>query len=140
MVSSITAMAQVYRGGVQVILDYAFCLTEESVTEKPIGIKLLVREKQFCGQLSPISFVLTDGEKDIIGLPSWVAGQSKDRSSQIRKAKIAVKRYTVIQIEDYDVKIHGSFDRAPYLQLHKYTIVKRIITQTEFEHWLEHGN
>lgn len=141
-----TALAKVNVGVVQSIQDYGDALiggTGDDIL-KPPNCRLLVSNKIFSGGHSPINFILTDGMDSIIGVPLWPIGDMKEKGKAIRKAKMGVKKFSIIELEEYIVlkrkmpmpanDEHGNYQ----VVCTKYRVIKKVVEPSAVQHWKDH--
>jgi len=107
---------------------------------KPEGLHFIVEDKIFKGTNQPrvscpIQFLLADRSSDtLLSQPVWT--ESSQRSKVNRKAKVAVKKRSVIRLDDFAVVAHQPAKSGYVFFLRSYTVVKKDVDIEAYQRWI----
>jgi len=110
-----------------------------AIAEKPCGLHFLVEEKIFKGTNQrfvscPIQFRLRDRSPETkLCQPVWT--DPRERCNVNRKAKLGVKKHSVIRLDDFSVVVHKKSASGYLFFIRKYLVVKKTIDDGAYERW-----
>ena len=122
--------------------DYSTGRLDGSITaiaEKPCGLHFLVEEKIFKGTNQPfvscpIQFRLRDQSPETkLCQPVWT--DPSQRGHVNRKAKIGVKKHSVIRLDDFSVVVHNKSPSGYLLFIRSYLVIKKTVDDDAYERW-----
>lgn len=124
--------------------DYiTFCLATSTTAgdvTKPVGLHFVLVDKIFKGTNQPyiscpIQFLLRDHTPETkLCQPVWT--QPSMRGKVNRKAKVGVKKHSVIRLDDFSVVVHQKAPCGYLLFIRSYKVVKKDVDQHAFEQWI----
>jgi hypothetical protein len=142
VMSSFNALNKIEAGSMSELDEYIKGRLDGSTTamaEKPFGLHFLVDEKIFKGTNQPfvscpIEFRLRDqGPKTKLCRPVWT--DPSQRCNVNRKAKLGVKKHSVIRLDDFSVVVHKKSASGYLFFLRSYLVVKKTIDDDAYERW-----
>ena len=110
---------------------------------KPVGLHFVVKDKIFLGNphggSCPIRLLLQDSSRET-KLCKIVWSERTQRSNVIRKAKVGVKKLSVICLDDFNaVSSDKSFEKPAagyHFFIRDYHVVKRDVDPDAYRRWL----
>jgi hypothetical protein len=147
VVSSHTALNKISASGVKELDDFISQTLDPSISAadiiKPVGLHFVVKEKIFMGNahgaLCPIRLLLQDSSSET-KLCKLVWGQRDQRSKVIRKAKVGVKKLSVICLDDFwAISDEKSFEKTGtgyHFFIRSYRVVKKDVDEVAYNRWL----
>lgn len=108
---------------------------------KPTGLHFCLAEKIFIGTdqpfiQCPINFVLRDQSSSETQLCRPVWTESKHRSKVNRKARLGVKKLSVIRLDDFSVVAHKQALDGYVFFVRNYHVVKKDIDNDAYQRWI----
>jgi hypothetical protein len=143
VLSSFNALNKIEAGGMMELNDYITRRLDSSIKaelEKPVGLHFVVEEKIFKGTNQPfvscpIQFRLRDRSQETkVCQPVWT--DSSHRSKVNKKAKVGVKKLSVLRIDDYSIVPHKRAPLGYLFFVRNYLVVKRDVDQDAYDRWL----
>jgi hypothetical protein len=147
VLSSIAALNKVGSGGMRELNDYITLQLAASPNKahnyrlsKPVGLHFVVVDKHFQGTNQPyiscpIQFILGDHSAQTLSCrPVWT--EPRLRCKVNRKAKVGVKKYSVIRLDDYSVVAHKKAPSGYLFFIRSYQVVKKEVDKTAYESWI----
>ena len=141
--SSFAALNKIEASSIREMKDFITRRLDSSAKEgdvvKPVGLHFLVQDKIFKGTNQPrvscpIQFLLRDSTSDtLLGQPVWT--ESSQRSKVNRKAKVAVKKRSVIRVDDFAVVAHDKAKSGYVFFLRNYTVAKKEVDNEAYQRW-----
>jgi hypothetical protein len=144
VVSSHTALNKISASGVKELDDFIAQTLDPSVIAadiiKPVGLHFVVKEKVFMGNAHgvqcPIRLLLQDSSRET-KLCKLVWAERAQRSKVIRKAKLGVKKLSVICLDDFwDEKSFEKTGTGYHFFIRAYHVVKKDIDEVAYNRWL----
>ena len=141
VLSSFNALNKIEAGGMRELNTYITCSldSKESDMTKPLGLHFLVEEKIFKGTNQPfvscpIQFRLRDRSSETkLCQPVWT--DPSQRSKVNRKARVGVKKLSVIRLDDYSVVRHKNALSGYCFFIRSYLVVKKDVDKQAYERW-----
>jgi hypothetical protein len=143
VLSSFNALNKIEAGGMRELNDYITSRLDSSTkadTEKPVGLHFLVEEKIFKGtnqrfMSCPIQFLLRSRSPETkLCQPVWT--DASQRSVVNRKAKVGVRKHSVIRVDDFSVVLHKKAPSGYLFFLRSFVVVKKDVDDDAYERWL----
>ena len=145
VISSFNALNKIEAGGMRELNDYITwrldCSTNKADdTVKPVGLHFLIEEKIFKGTNQPfvscpIQFRLRDRSPETkLCQPVWT--EASHRSKVNKKARVGVKKHSVIRLDDFLVVPHKKALSGYIFFIRNYLVVKRDVDQDAYDRWL----
>ena len=144
VVSSHVALNKVGANSMRELYDYIYSHLNQTLQSsdlvKPVGLHFVVQEKIFTGTNQPfiscpIQFRLRDlTSETVLCRPVWT--EQSLRSKVNRKARIGVKRHSVIRIDDYSVVAHEKAITGYVILIRSYHVVKKEIDIDDYQRWI----
>jgi hypothetical protein len=143
VISSFNALNRIEAGNMRELNDYIAQRiqgTTATEAEKPTGLHFLVDEKIFRGTdqpfvSCPIQFRLRGHSPQTqVCQPVWT--ESSQRTKVNRKARLGVKKHSVIRLDDFSVVLH---ERAPdgyIVFIRSYQVVKKEVDDEAYQRWV----
>ena len=143
VLSSHTALNKIGSGSMQELKHYISQSLDASVPAadivKPVVLHFVVHEKISKGTKQPriqcsINFLLGDQtpEKQLCR-PVWT--ESNLRSKVNRKAKVGVKKLSVIRLDDFTVVAHQQASSGYFVFIRSYQVVKKDVDHEAYDRW-----
>jgi hypothetical protein len=107
---------------------------------KPLGLHFVLDDKIFKGTNQPhiqcpIQFLLRGNTKEtMLCRPVWT--EQTLRSKVNRKAKVGVKKHSVIRLDDFSVVLHNQAPSGYLVFIRSYLVVKKDIKMTAYQRWI----
>jgi len=107
---------------------------------KPLGLHFVVEDKIFKGTNQPhiscpIQFLLRDRTPETkLCQPVWT--EKSLRSKVNRKARVGVKKHSVIRLDDFSVVPHKKASSGYLLFIRSYLVVKKDVDKEAYQRWL----
>jgi hypothetical protein len=145
VLSSHSALNKVGGGSTRQLNDYITqqlaspSMVVDGSNSKPAGLHFVVLEKIFKGTNQPyvscpIQFLLRDSTGDtILCQPVWT--EKSLRSKVNRKAKVGVKKHSVIRLDDFSVVAHKKALSGFHIFIRSYLVVKKDIEIEAYQRW-----
>ena len=144
VMSSFNALNKIEAGMMKELNDYILGRLDGSINsaawnEKPCGLHFLVEEKIFKGTNQPfvscpIQFRLRDkGPETKLVQPVWT--DQSQRGNVNRKARLGVKKHSVIRLDDFSVVVDKRSPRGYLFFVRKYLVVKKTVDNDAYERW-----
>ena len=142
VLSSFNALNKIEAGGVSELEKHIKGRLDGSIAaiaEKPCGLHFLVEAKIFKGTNQPfvscpIEFRLRDqGPKTKLCRPVWT--DPSQRCKVNRKAKLGVKKHSVIRLDDFSIVLHKRSASGYLFFLRSYVVVKKTIDDNAYDRW-----
>jgi len=143
VISSHAALNKVGSGSMRELNEYITCQLscpgKLPSMVKPVGLHFIIHEKIFKGTNQPyiscpIQFLLRDGTGETeLGQPVWA--EQSNRGKVNRKAKIGVKKHSVIRLDDFSVVVHPKGAGGYLLFIRSYHVVRKDVDQDAFDRW-----
>jgi hypothetical protein len=143
VVSSFSALNKIEAGGIRELNDYISRRLDSAITGdegKPVALHFLVEEKIFKGTSQPfvscpIQFRLRGrSPQTLLCQPVWT--DPSLRSKVNRKAKVGVKKHSVIRLDDYSVVLHSKAPSGYLFFIRSYVVVKKDVDKDAHDRWL----
>jgi hypothetical protein len=145
VVSSYAALNKIETGNMRELKEYISVMLECSRARgkevmKPTGMHFVVRDKIFMGTNQkfvscPIRFVIGDrGSKTELGRPVWTEDSLRTKVNQ--KAKVGVKKHSVIRLDDFSVVKHEEAASGYVFFIRSYQVIKKDVDEDAYERWL----
>jgi hypothetical protein len=145
VVSSHAALNKIDADGMRELKEYITHMLDPSnerteAMAMPAGLHFVVADKIFMGTNQPnfscpIRLLVTDQTTETeICQPVWTEGSM--RSKVNRKAKVGVKKRSVICLDDCRVVAHEKASSGYLLFLRSYQVIKKDVDQDAYERWL----
>jgi hypothetical protein len=143
VISSFNALNKIEGGSMRELNHYITQIVEGAIVAeavKPTGLHFLVDEKIFRGTNQPfvqcpIQFRLRGRSPETqLCQPVWT--ESSQRSKVNRKARLGVKKHSVIRVDDFSVVIHESSPGGYILFIRSYQVVKKNVDDEAHQRWV----
>jgi hypothetical protein len=145
VLSSYAALNKIEAGGIRELNMFISQTLDSSVEPadvvKPIGLHFCVGEKIFIGTTHPlltcpIEFLLHDriSHDTLLCRPIWT--ESCQRSKVNRKARVGVKKHSVIRLDDFSVVAHDKAKYGHVFFVKSYQVVKKDVDDDAYERWI----
>jgi hypothetical protein len=114
--------------------------TPASDLVKPVGLHFCVEDKIFKGTNQPflscpIQFLLRDRTSPERKLCQPVCTERSHRSKVFRKAKVGVKKHSVIRLDDFSIVAHKKAPNGYILFIRSYYVVKKVVDNDAYQRW-----
>jgi hypothetical protein len=145
VVSSFAALNKIEPGGIRELNTFISQTLDSSINAadvvKPVGLHFCLKEKIFTGTNQPfvscpIQFLLRDRTSLDTQLCRPVWTDIVHRSKVNRKAKIGVKKHSVIRLDDYSVLAHNNAPHGYLLFIKNYHVVKKVVDDDAYHRWI----
>ena len=106
---------------------------------KPVGLHFVLEDKIFKGTdqpfcSCPIQFLLRDSTPETkLCQPVWA--DKSLRSKVNRKAKVGVKKHSVIRVDDFSVVRHEKSHCGYLVFIRSYQVIKKDVDQDAYDRW-----
>jgi hypothetical protein len=145
VVSSYAALNKIETGNIRELKEHIAVMLEHSRAGgkgvmKPTGRHFVVRDKIFMGTNQkfvscPIRFLIGDrGSKTELCQPVWT--EDSLRTKVNRKAKVGVKKHSVIRLDDFSVVKHEKAASGYVFFIRSYQVIKKDVDKDACERWL----
>ena len=143
VLSSHAALNKIERGGMRELFTFITDTLDSSIkpadVAKPVGLHFCVEEKIFKGTdqpycSCPIQFLLRGSSpQTLLSQPVWT---DRTKRSQVnRKARVGVKTYSVIRLDDYNVVAHKKAICGYVFFIRTYQVVKKDVDTDAYKRW-----
>jgi hypothetical protein len=145
VLSSYAALNKIETGNMRELKEYITAMLEHSRARgkevmKPTGMHFVVRDKIFMGTNQkfvscPIRFLIGDqGSNTELCQPVWTERSLRTKVNQ--KAKVGVKKHSVIRLDDCSVVKHEKAASGYVFLIRSYQVIKKDVDKDAYERWL----
>jgi hypothetical protein len=144
VLSSHAALNKIGAGSMHELNHYISQRIDSSVDAadlvKPVGLHFMIEDKIFKGTNQPffscpIQFLLRDQTPETkLCQPVWT--DPSLRSKVNRKAKVGVKKHSVIRLDDFSVVAHKKSLAGYLVFIRSYHVIKKDVDSDAYERWI----
>ncbi len=143
VLSSYAALNKIGAGNMRELNDYiALCLDSPLTIAdvvKPTGLHFVLQDKIFMGTNNPliscpIQFLLRDQSNET-KLCKVVWTERSLRSQVNRKARVGVKKHSVIRLDDFTVVPYNKASTGYLILIRSYQVLKKDVDEDAYQKW-----
>jgi hypothetical protein len=144
VLSSYAALNKIGAGNMRELNDYIALSLDSSLNKadvvKPTGLHFVLQDKIFMGTNNPliscpIQFLLRDQTNET-KLCRVVWTERSQRSKVTRKARVGVKKHSVIRLDDFTVVPYEKASTGYLILIRSYQVLKKDVDKDAYHNWI----